>query len=185
MATQGRLFYLVGSSGVGKDTLLHAMADSDPRFDRLRVARRYITRAPRQGDEQNLELTRAEFAARQQAGEFVFAWQSHGFDYAIGREILGWLDVGDDVIVNGSRDYLTRAREIYPSLRPLWMSVSDDILRQRLSARGRETAAQIEARLERNRRLADLRASQDACIENNGRIDEALAQLAAICGRQR
>ncbi len=184
MAKKGRLFYLVGASGVGKDSLLHAIPNSDQRFQRLRVARRYITRPPRQGDEQHLELTRAEFKRRQQAGEFVFAWQSHGFDYAIGGEMLDWLAAGDDVIINGSRDYLARARELYPSLLPLWMLVSDDILRRRLCARGRETAAQIEARLERNRRLEILRPPQDACIENNGRIEEALAQLAVICRRQ-
>ena len=184
MVQQGRLFYLMGASGVGKDSLLHAIADSDRRFQRLRVARRYITRAPREGDEQHQELTMAEFRRRQRSGEFVFAWESHGFAYAVGREIFDWLAAGDDVIVNGSREYLARARDVYPALLRLWMRVSDDILRRRLSARGRESTAQIEARLERNHRLETLRSQQDACIENNGRIEEALAQLAVICRRQ-
>ena len=174
-----RFFYLVGPSGAGKDSLLAALAQ-DSVAPGLRVARRCITRPQHPGDEDHIELSKAEFARRERAGEFLFAWQSHGFSYGIERTVLDWLQAGDDVVVNGSRAYLDSALAIYPRLQPVWISVSEAMLRARLGARGRETAAQIDARLRRNRELEERYRSRYACIRNDGSIAEALAGFEAL-----
>jgi len=181
-SASARLFYLIGPSGAGKDSLLRALATRGAPGPR--IARRYITRPARPDDEPHEALGTAEFETREQAGEFLFSWRSHGYGYAIGREVLGWIDSGDDVIVNGSRDYLERALRIYPRLSPIWLTAPEDLLRRRLLARGRETAAEIEARLVRNRLLEASIDTRYPRILNNASIDAALARLDAAMARQ-
>jgi len=179
-SVSARLFYLVGPSGAGKDTLLAALERELPAAAGLRVARRCITRARHPGDEDHIELSAAEFAHRERAGQFLFAWRSHGFSYGIERSVLDWLDAGEDVIVNGSRAYLETALAIYPRLSPLWIAVPDAVLRERLGARGRESAAQIEARIRRNHELEERYRSHYDCIRNDGSIADALASFEAL-----
>jgi len=175
-----RLFYLVGPSGAGKDSLLAALAEDSPAVSGLRVARRCITRPLHPGDEDHVELTAGEFAQRERAGDFLFAWHSHGFSYAVERCVLDWLAAGDDVIVNGSRAYLDTALAIYPRLSPVWIAVPEELLRERLVARGRETAAQIDRRIRRNRELEALYRARYACIANDGSIAETRARFEAL-----
>jgi ribose 1,5-bisphosphokinase len=174
-----KLYYLAGPSGAGKDSLLAAIRDKSATHG-LRVARRYITRPPRPGDEPHIEITAAEFKRARGDGEFLFAWESHGYGYAVGRQVLDWLADGDDVIVNGSRAYLETARIIYPALLPVWITVSEQLLRRRLAARGRESAAQIEARLWRNRELEDRYRGDYPCILNDGPLEAAVARFNAL-----
>jgi ribose 1,5-bisphosphokinase len=169
-AENARLFYLVGPSGAGKDSAAPG----------LRVARRCITRPQHPGDEDHVELSATEFARRERAGEFLFAWRSHGFSYGIERTVLDWLRAGDDVVVNGSRAYLETALAVYPQLAPVWITVDESVLRERLGARGRETAAQIEARIRRNREHDEAYRSCYACIHNDGPITDALAEFEAL-----
>jgi ribose 1,5-bisphosphokinase PhnN len=53
------------------------------------------------------------------------------------------------VIFNGSRAALPAARLAFPDLRVILVTAPDAILAARLAGRGRETAADIEARLRR------------------------------------
>jgi ribose 1,5-bisphosphokinase len=143
------LFYVVGASGSGKDSLMaYARAqlahDSDVVF-----AHRYITRAAHAGGENHIALTPDEFDSRRKAGLLAMHWSSHGYAYGIGIEINQWLAKGVNVVVNGSREYLPNAAERYPELKPVWIEVCADVLRARLQARGRENATEIEARLNR------------------------------------
>jgi len=173
------LYYLVGPSGVGKDSLLRALQNSD-RIKGLRVARRYITRAPIAGAETNIELSPVEYERRQRSGDFLFAWDSHGYRYAIDRNILDWLNAGDDVVVNGSRAYLGKALNIYPRLVPVWMTVAEEQLRSRLQARGRETEAEIERRIHHGRELEAQRDEVWHSISNDGTIEQAMGEFLAL-----
>ena len=166
------LFYLVGPSGVGKDSLLHALQEH-PDARRLHVARRYITRPARRGDDHHVELAQAEFDRREQNGDFLFAWRSHGFSYAVASDLLAFMDAGEDVIVNGSRAYLPTAREILPALVPVWMQVAEAVLRERLGRRARESAAEIERRLARNQQLESSRDVEWPVIVNDGSLEQA------------
>jgi ribose 1,5-bisphosphokinase len=119
----GRLFAVVGPSGAGKDTLMAAAQAHRPD---LVMVRRVITRAPDAGGEDFDAVTEAEFLNRRDAG-------------AEGR----------DVVFNGSRGVLSEASEKYPGLVVLLITASDAVLAERLAARGRESAADIAARLKR------------------------------------
>ena len=173
------LYYLIGPSGVGKDSLLKTI-QSDPSFSDLHVARRYITRPSHPDYENHIEVSEADFMMRQQAQQFLFDWQSHGYRYAIGREILNWLETGEDVIVNGSRAYLEKARELWPDLVPVWMTVDEEVLRERLQLRKRDTPQEIEQRIQRNREFIALMGSDDPRISNDSSIEDCLAQFVEI-----
>lgn len=140
------LVYVIGPSGVGKDSIMAlARAACDPHV--VAFAHRYITRPPQPGDENHIALSDAEFAARLRAGWFALAWRSHGLGYGIGREIDLWRASGTLVVMNGSRAYLDEAAARYPDLVPVLVTADPAVLRARLQARRRESAADIDARL--------------------------------------
>ncbi|QVQ26695.1 phosphonate metabolism protein/1,5-bisphosphokinase (PRPP-forming) PhnN [Achromobacter deleyi] len=144
----GRLIYLMGASGSGKDTLLRLMRTGLRGAEPVLVAHRYITRDS--GDtEDALRLTPEEFARRAALGCFALRWTSHGLHYGIGVEIDAWLGGGAAVIVNGSRAHLEQAHARYPALTAVEVSVDPALLALRLAGRGRESAAQISERLAR------------------------------------
>lgn len=184
MNDSANLFYLVGPSGVGKDSLLNALREH-PGARGLHVARRFITRPARRGDDFHAVIDADEFVRRKRDGDFLFAWSSHGFDYAVETSLLDRLRAGEDVVVNGSRAYLETALGILPGARPVWMSVSESILRQRLGGRARETAAEIERRLARNRELERLRRGDWPVIVNDDRLEEACRQFLELRARYR
>lgn len=101
---EGKLFYVIGPSDSGKDSLLrYARARLGP-VSRVVFAHRYITRPVDVNGENHVALTKAEF------GLLAMHWRSHGHRYGIGREIDLWLAKGCQVVVNGSREYLPQAR---------------------------------------------------------------------------
>lgn len=117
-------------------------------------------------------------------GEPLLAWQSRGFSYGIERRVLDWLETGDDVVVNGSRSHLETAITVLPELRPVWIAVAENLLYARLDARGRETAAQIGARMRRNRELEVCYRSRYTSICNHGSIAHVRASFEALRRRE-
>jgi len=146
----GRLIYLMGPSGSGKDSLLDAARERLAERDCV-IVRRVITRSAEAVGEDAIGVTPAEFDQQEAAGGFALSWRANGLAYGIPRQIDDWLAAGQDVLVNGSRAYLPEARQRYPELLAVLLQVDEAVLRQRLLARGRESAEQIEARLARNR----------------------------------
>lgn len=144
------------------------------------VAHRYITRPVRLDDENHIELSETDFHRRLESGLFLFNWQSNGFQYAIGREVKKWLKSGNNVIVNGSRRYLEQAREVYPALIPVWITVSETVLRERLIKRGRETEEEIEQRILKNREMESLKMSDCVFINNDQSIEDTVSQIIAL-----
>jgi len=143
-----RLIYLMGASGSGKDTLLRHLRTTLQPDEPVLVAHRYITR-PSSADESSVALSNAEFQRRIDLGCFALHWHSHGLHYGIGVEIDTWLAGNAVVIVNGSRSHLALAHARYPRLTAIEVITHPDVLAARLRQRGRETPAQIQARLEK------------------------------------
>ena len=170
----GRLFYVVGASGAGKDSLL-AYARERLAGGTVAFAHRYITRAPEAGSENHIALGEQEFEARTRRGAFAMHWASHGHRYGIGAEIDHWLSSGLDVVVNGSREYLDAARSRYPELTVVWVLASPATLGARLARRGRENAVAIEARLARLERCAPPPGA--ILIDNDGPLEQAGERL--------
>jgi ribose 1,5-bisphosphokinase len=177
----GTLFYVVGPSGVGKDTLLaYARARLAARGGAL-FAHRYITRPADAGGETHIPLSRGEYLTMRDRGLFALHWESHGNGYGIGREIDAWLMAGLNVVMNGSRGHLAAACERYPRLRVILVQASTATLRARLEARGREGRAEIEERVARAGAFT-VDAPDVVVIGNNGPVAEAGERLLEVIG---
>lgn len=175
------LIYVVGPSGAGKDTLLdqarQGLAGAPVVF-----AHRYITRPAEVGGENHVALSPHEFALRERAGSFALVWRSHGHAYGIGVEVRHWLGAGLTVIVNGSRSALSEAAWAFPRLATIEVTARRELLRARLRQRGRESEAEIEARLDRAERLA-LAAGPEVCrVDNSGSVQEGAAAMVRAIG---
>lgn len=134
----GKLIWLVGPSGSGKDSLLAALRERE--HPQLLVAHRYITRPFNAGSENHIALSEHEFFTRAEQHLFALSWHANNTYYGIGVEIDLWLHAGFDVVANGSRAHLALARERYGEvLVPICLAVSPS--RRRCSASGWSSAA--------------------------------------------
>jgi len=177
----GRLIYLIGPSGSGKDSLLDAARESLAARG-CRIVRRVITRSAEAVGEAAQAVSAEGFAQMQARGEFALSWSANGLHYGIPVEIDQWLADGHDVLVNGSRGHLSQVRTRYPDVRVVLLSVEQSVLRQRLLARGRESAEDIEARLARNARFADdlvLTMPSVLVLDNSGSLETTVKRLLA------
>ncbi len=143
---KGRLFLVVGPSGVGKDTLLAGAKAADPK---LHWARRTITRPTTAGGEPFEGVTAKVFDQRLSADEFALHWDAHGLRYGVPRAELAGLEQGLSILVNGSRGAIAAARAAYPDLTVIRISAPSSVLADRLVLRGRESRDEIKARLDR------------------------------------
>lgn len=181
----GKIIYLIGASGSGKDSILSGLRQwlntKQPSKNNVMIAHRYICRDWQSGNENHIELSEAEFQHRQQLGLFALHWQANDLHYGIGREIDLWLAQNQNIIINGSREYLPMAMSLYgKNLVPVLINVDETILRQRLINRGRESLVDIEARLTRTRdslTTNSITLNQCHVIHNNAHIDDAVQQL--------
>ena len=90
-----------------------------------------------------------QFAARLEAGAYALDWQAHGLSYGLPASLIEDLKAERTVIVNGSRAAVAEARRRFPQTRVILVDASTDVRAARLAGRGRETAAEVAARLAR------------------------------------
>ncbi|MCK9989910.1 MAG: phosphonate metabolism protein/1,5-bisphosphokinase (PRPP-forming) PhnN [Rugosibacter sp.] len=176
----GVLLYVIGASGSGKDSLMHAARETLAGDPNVVFAHRYITRPANAGGENHVALSETEFAARLARNLFAMHWHSHGLHYGLGLEINHWLAKGLTVVVNGSREYLNEASEKYSELKPVLIDVSTEVLRERLQLRGRESATSIETRLIRAETFKTLRHPQLLRLPNNAPLSETGPAFTAL-----
>ena len=176
----GCLIYVVGPSGAGKDSVLdyaraHLAADAPVVF-----ARRTITRPSAARGEHHNAVTDNEFAASQRTGAFAIEWEANGLRYGIGTEIRAWLAAGKTVVVNGSREHLLVVAADFPTVQVVHITASTATIRTRLAARGRETPAEVEARLTRGARMKLPSGMAVTEIANDGALAQAGDALLAL-----
>lgn len=171
-----QLFYIIGASGAGKDSLMNFCRDKINGALPIVFAHRYITRPAGAGNENHVSLTVEEFQLRLKHGLFALHWESHGLHYGIGIEINNWLQQGLTVVINGSREYLDTATERYPAIIPVLITADPTLLQERLNSRGRENDDSIAERIARNHQF-NLDGSGIMCVQNNGSLQEAADEL--------
>jgi ribose 1,5-bisphosphokinase len=176
----GRLIYVVGPSGAGKDSLLEWVRARLPASSAVRLAQRTITRPAAAGGEDHIAATDAQFDEALVRGEFALHWRANGQRYGIGRGIEQWLAAGHTVVVNGSREYLPVAKAKFPQLESVHIVASTETLQARIARRGREGPANIAGRLARNAGLSDSVRSAALVLSNDGPIELAGARLSAF-----
>lgn len=94
----GKLIWLMGPSGSGKDSLLAELRLREQ--TQLLVAHRYITRDASAGSENHIALSEQEFFTRAGQNLLALSWHANGLYYGVGVEIDLWLHAGFDVLVN-------------------------------------------------------------------------------------
>lgn len=166
----GRFIAVVGPSGVGKDSVMSAMAQAEPR---LVLARRTITRPSAAVGEDFDGVTEDRFAQMRSAGEFALSWPAHGLQYAIPIGVDQTLATGCDVVANLSRAQLVAAQDRFERCEIISLSATREVLAHRLTARGRETKEQVEQRLDRAR-YALPEGVMAHVIDNSGALDETV-----------
>jgi phosphonate metabolism protein PhnN/1,5-bisphosphokinase (PRPP-forming) len=174
------LIAVVGPSGAGKDTLMAGARAALAQDTRFRFVRRAITRATEAGGEDHEALSDTDFAARRDAGGFALHWQAHGLYYGIPRDIEADMAARRVVIANLSRAVLPEASTRY-ALRVLNITAPIEVLAARLAARGRESAADIAARLAREVVLPE--GLDIERVMNDADVAEGVARVLAALNR--
>lgn len=172
------LFYIIGGSGAGKDSLIDFVQKNLPDNTHVKYVQRYITRSDDAGGENHIALTEDEFLRMKSKNCFAMDWFSHDTHYGIGIEIKNWMSAGFSIIMNGSRGYLQQAATNFPNLVPVLISVDPDILSERLFLRGRENYSEIQKRITQAIKLeSSVAHPRLQIIENNGALEHAGEKL--------
>ncbi|QRI87578.1 phosphonate metabolism protein/1,5-bisphosphokinase (PRPP-forming) PhnN [Pseudomonas putida] len=179
----GRLIFLVGPSGSGKDSLIDASREQLA-VAGVEIARRVITRSAEAKGEAAQGVTPEQFDTLRAQGAFAMHWRANGLDYGIPRQVDQWLAAGRPVLVNGSRAYLAEARQRYPDLLVVLVQVKPEVLRQRLLARGRETTEEVEQRLARSARLQAAADPSVHVLDNSSTLEATVAAFFSLLRNQ-
>lgn len=176
---QGPLLLVVGPSGAGKDSIIAGAAARLHDRTEFVFVRRTITRPREAGGEPHIAASRAEFAARRDAGSFLLHWHAHGLDYGIAATVAADRAAGGTVIANVSRSVIAEARATLAPVRIVQIAAPAPVLAARLARRGRENAADIELRMTRD--ATEVPAGADVTtIANDGALEQAVDTFVAL-----
>ena len=148
--TGGGQVLVVGPSGAGKDTVLAGLREILEDKNGFVFARREITRDADAGGEDHVAIDEATFQRREAAGGYALSWRAHGLCYGVPRTIEDDLRAGRMVLANTSRAMIAPARQRYPGVQTVVITAPAAVLAERLAVRGRESRAEVLARLARS-----------------------------------
>ena len=174
----GRLIYVVGPSGAGKDSVIAGAREIVNKNKCLYFSPRYVTRPSGDGHD-DLAISREAFAHYKASGEFALDWEAHGMFYGVSVVIDQQLKLDKTVVVNGSRAHLAIALSKYPAMTVVLITLPREVAQARLSARAREDAAAIAARLARAPDM-EVPATQLVTIDNSGPLEHATQALTRV-----
>jgi ribose 1,5-bisphosphokinase len=146
---KGALVLVVGPSGAGKDTLIGAAQQALSGDARFVFPRRVVTRDAVAELEDHDSVDRAGFEAARRSGRFALDWEAHGLCYGLPGSIDAAVAEGRIVVANVSRRVIPEALRKYARARVLLITADAAVRARRLAGRGRESAAEVEARLKR------------------------------------
>lgn len=177
----GVLVLVVGPSASGKDTLLDAAREHFRDDPRLRFSQRVITRTDQTGEKHEF-VSEDAFARIAGEGGFFLDWEAHGLRYGISAGVLDALKAGRSVVVNVSRQIIPEARAKWPNTHVVSVTASEEVRRRRLLARGRESAADVDARLRRAGAFAQPQGEWVTQVDNSGDLADGKARFIASIG---
>jgi len=175
----GAFVAVAGPSGVGKDTIINYAREKLAADRRFAFVRRIITRTADAQSEDHDTLSEAEFAAAAAGGHFALLWQAHGLSYGLPRAVDADIAAGRVVVANISRQIIDELKARYENFVLIVVSAHRDVIAQRLKARGRETDAEIVARLERIA-VEDTVRYEAVRLENSGPKEQAGERFVSI-----
>lgn len=178
--SKGGLVVVVGPSGAGKDSVMAAARTLLGPRDDIVFLQRTITRPADAGGEAHHAVCADTFRQMREAGDFAVSWHAHGLDYGVPKQALCDIAAGRTVIVNGSRHAIDDFRGAFGIIHGVLITATPDILARRLAARGRESEAEISARLARRPREQQSMGPGFTLIDNSGPIESAAQRFAGL-----
>ena len=146
---QGSMLMIVAPSGAGKSSLVNALLQED---QALKLSLSTTTRSPRPGEVEGKDyrfITREEFIAERDQGNFLEHAEVHGNFYGTSR---AWIEVqmnaGRDVMLEIDWQGAQQIRQMIPEVQ--WIFIfppSFEALEERLRKRGQDDEATIQRRL--------------------------------------
>ncbi len=182
MARQSFPVVLSAPSGTGKTTLAHLLVDS---MSNLEISVSYTTRSRRGNEQENVDyhfVDDAEFDAMIERGAFL-EWASvHSHRYGSSAEwTQNRLDENRDVIFDIDVQGGLQIKKRFPKAVLIFiLPPSIEELKNRLTARGTESAEKIEKRLQAARTEIETGLQTYDYVINNEKLDRALFDLTAI-----
>jgi ribose 1,5-bisphosphokinase len=167
----------MGPSGAGKDSLLGWLRAHLPAPCPVHWAQRTISRPAAPGGEAHESVSPEAFAVLRSQQAFALHWEANGLAYGIRGEQLAPLACGQWVLLNGSRAYLADALARFPDLVAVHITASPHVLRERLLARGRESRAEVDARVQRAAAFRPPPGTASLEVRNDKTLDDAGRQL--------
>ena len=178
---KGILLILSGPSGVGKDTLVNAWVDANPRVKRV-VA--YTTRPPREGEVDGVDyhfVSRETFDAMAANGDFLEHKLVYGNGYATPfAELNELLETGRVALLKIDIQGALEVMEKRPDAVTVFIMPPSEVeLERRLRSRGTDSPEQIDRRIQSVQDEIKVAERYQHRVVNNF-IDTAVAELNAI-----
>ena len=163
-----KIILIVGPSGAGKDSLLKICRQAFYDCQDILFLPRYVTRMP-DDNEQNYFVDQAGFNMLKNNGFFFIDWQAHGNSYGIILDPLMKKD-RHAVIISVSRTVIDAFEKVFDDVSTIFITAPDDVLRDRLADRNRESGEARDSRLARANLQPEARNL--FCFENAGMLEE-------------
>ncbi len=179
--TLATVIAVVGPSGVGKDSVMEALAE---RGHNLQLVRRVITRPMGEDGEDFKRATERDFDADLAAGGFLLHWSAHGMRYGIPAAIHNQRRLARGLLVNLSRSVLLDAQEMFDDFVVVSLTASPEVLAMRLNTRARESAEDRQRRLDRARLKLPEGLRRVIEVDNSGALDQTVANILAWLQRE-
>jgi phosphonate metabolism protein PhnN/1,5-bisphosphokinase (PRPP-forming) len=170
------LVLVVGPSGAGKDTLINAAMIELAGDSRFVFPRRAVTRPAMAELEDHDSVTPEQFALRRANGAYALSWEAHGLNYGLPVSIKDDIAAGRIVVMNGSRAIVATARATFPGTVVFLVGATPEVRALRLAGRGRETAAEVAARLARE---IEIDIPNAILVDNSGELAQGKARFLA------
>ncbi len=151
----GKLFIISAPSGAGKTSLVDKLLDSIRYRYRIKKVITYTSKPPRFNEKEGRDyyfLTEEAFRKKIDEGFFMEWSDAYRSLYGSPRSIIDEVERGRSYVLIIDRVGAQKIAELSPNVVLIWIYTKGlDVLRERLNLRGRESAQEIEYRLERAR----------------------------------
>ncbi|SLN23566.1 Ribose 1,5-bisphosphate phosphokinase PhnN [Falsiruegeria litorea R37] len=179
--TLATVIAVVGPSGVGKDSVMEALA---ARGDGLQLVRRVITRPLGEEGETFTRANDTEFDTALAAGDFLLYWTAHGLRYGIPVTIHEQRRAARGLLVNLSRSVLLDAQELFDDFAVVSLTASPEVLAARLDSRARESVEDRQRRLDRARLKLPEGLRRVIEVDNSGALDQTVETILSRLQRE-